>query len=96
MHIVIPNNLLRKRDEKKFAHFFQLHSIKPVYHEDLQFESSPHSLVLVDEIDVLLNEDPTQFHAQLELLANCTTIGFTATLFQVTEMEHAILTRMSF
>ena len=62
VHIVIPNNLLLERDKKKFAHFFQMLSVEPVYHSDLQFPSGPKSLILIDEIDVLLNDNPTHFY----------------------------------
>ena len=93
---MIPNNLLLARDKKKFAHFFRMLSIEPIYHNDLRFESLPKSLILIDEIDVLLNDNPKQFYDELEVLVNSTTIGFTATLFEEIEMEHDILTKMSF
>lgn len=62
VHIVIPNNLLLARDKKKFAHFFQMLSIEPIYHNDLQFEALPKSLIVIDEIDVLLSENPLKFY----------------------------------
>ena len=44
----------------------------------------------------MLNDNPKQFYDELEVLVNSTTIGFTATLFEEIEMEHDILTKMSF
>ena len=65
VHIVIPSKLLLERDKKKFARFFEILQINPSYHSDLRFPSDPKSLLLLDEVDVLLNDNPTGFYESL-------------------------------
>ena len=65
VHIVIPSKLLLERDKKKFTRFFEILQINPSYHSDLRFPSDPKSLLLLDEVDVLLNDNPTGFYESL-------------------------------
>ena len=65
IHYVVPNPALLKRDRDDFADYFSLGKFQKQisYHEQLDFTPKKNSIVLVDEVDVLIFKDPKKFAA---------------------------------
>ena len=78
IHIVIPNGALKQRDIEDFADYWSLSNFEDrvFYHEDLDFKHGKNDVLLIDESDVLVFDDPLLLKKAFKLSA---AICFTAT-----------------
>ena len=78
------------RDKDRFSSLLDFVGAKVSYHIDLKFRTEKQSIVLIDEFDVLLTQDPIVFCNAIKKLneKNVRIIGFTATLFGTEDLEY--------
>ena len=78
VHIVIPNTALMQRDIKDFADYWCFGGFEGnvLYHEGLNFKHGKNDVLLIDEADLLIFEDPMLLKKALKQSA---AICFTAT-----------------
>ena len=74
------------RDKDRFSSLMDFVGAKVSYHTDLKFRTEKKSIVLIDEFDVFLMQDPIVFCNAIRKL-NVRIIGFTATLFGTEDLE---------
>ena len=79
VHILIPSGALLRRDIKEYDDYWVLAGLEKVikYHEKLDFKPAERDLVIVDEADKLVLDDPSKFRT---LTACCSYICLTASL----------------
>lgn len=97
IHIVLPNNHLVARESKQFESYWRMTGSvdKIAYHTTLDFPSEIGSVVLIDEVDYFLYNDPNRFYA---LTRDKVVIGFTATTgtHKLRTIEKQVLSDMQF
>ena len=79
VHIVFENEHLLNRDRVDFEDYWLLlsyESDKIEYHVGCDFQVGQHELVIVDEADALMFNDPIKFQ---QFTSDCVCICFTAT-----------------
>jgi hypothetical protein len=79
IHIVISDQYLKRRDHKDFAVYWKLLGIDETevqYHADLDFEPELNSLIICDEADRFMIEEPAKFE---KIINGCFCICFTGT-----------------
>ena len=79
VHIVVPNAALKRRDESDFGDYWKFSGLEMCvkYHDKLDFKPTKTDLLIVDEADKLVFEDPLKLRGVQKV---CATICFTATL----------------
>ena len=79
VHILIPSGALLRRDIKEFDDYWVLAGLEKVikYHEKFDFKPAGKDLVIVDEADKLVLDDPSKFRT---VTAGCSYICLTASL----------------
>ena len=79
VHILVPSGALLRRDIKEFDDYWVLAGLEKVikYHEKLDFKPAEKDLVIVDEADKLVLDDPCKFRT---VTAGCSYICLTASL----------------
>ena len=62
VHIVVPNAALKRRDESDFGDYWKFSGLETCvkYHDKLDFKPTKMDLLIVDEADKLVFEDPLQ------------------------------------
>lgn len=63
VHIVTPGVMLSKRDETDFFDYFMIANLtsRVCYHSNLDFAKSSDDIVILDEGDYFIFEDPSKF-----------------------------------
>jgi superfamily II DNA or RNA helicase len=96
IYMVFPNEHLMKRDQAEFEPLITVSSMgeeKVTYRVGLKdFKPEPNALIIVDEIDVFLLDEPIEFKA---IIANNACIGLTATTAG-TAMEKQVAKALEF
>ena len=79
VHILVPNEALKRRDESDFSDYWKYSGLETCvkYHDKLDFKPIKTDLLIVDEADKLVFEDPLKLRGVQKV---CPTICFTATL----------------
>ena len=79
VHILVPSGALLRRDKKDFIDYWVLAGLEKVvkYHEKLDFKPTEKDLVIVDEADKPVLDDPLKFRS---VTAVCSSICLTASL----------------
>jgi len=65
VHFIIPNEYLLKRDEEAFVSVYGLANSgedRVKYHQAMDFAHGPDDLMIFDEGDVFIYQDPVTFH----------------------------------
>ena len=64
VHFVFPTEYLSQRDKKAFQHFWTLHQFegRVEYHVGVDFQKTPKDLLIYDEIDAWMFDEPGKFN----------------------------------
>ena len=97
VHLVFSNDLLKQKDMLAFANLFLLADIqeKVQYQVGLDFEMGSEDVLVIDESDIWIYEDPQKFDrltAQTKLIALSGSTRDT----QLNGIEHDVLKKLGF
>lgn len=68
VHLVFDSLHLMKRDQKEFSDWYTFNQLdsKVEFHAGLDFECQPGDIILIDEADELILDDPVKFVAKIK------------------------------